>query len=63
MSGTLKKSYETAPDDINFSILLRVSTGKTGFMTTSNDYRFTVEKSLSINSSGFTPVNVSVHVS
>lgn len=52
---------ESMSDEINFNIQLRVNTGKTGFMTISKDYRFSIIKSLNLNSSGFIPVNVSVH--
>lgn len=58
-----KEELNQSPDEIRFNILLRVNTGKTGFMTKSVDYRFTIDESLSLNTSGIIPVNVSVHVS
>ena len=58
-----KKELNQSSDEISFNILLRVNTGKTGFMTKSVDYRFTIDESLNLNTSGIIPVNVSVHVS
>lgn len=50
-------------DEINFNILLRISTGKTGFLTVPADYRFTIHEVLNLDNSGFIPVNVNVHIS
>lgn len=59
----LKSESISSPDEITFNIVLLVNTGETGFMTKSIDYSFTIDESFSLNSSGFTPVNVTVYAS
>ncbi|WOF16469.1 hypothetical protein F1737_07025 [Methanoplanus sp. FWC-SCC4] len=63
LPDNLKNESDSTAEKINFNIILWVSTGKTGFMTRAVDYRFSINESLSMYSSGFTQVNVTVHAS
>lgn len=59
LSGSVQDENET----VSLDILLKVHTGKTGFMTVSNDYTFEAAGPVKLNGSGVYPVNVNVHVS
>lgn len=63
LPDNLGNKANSPQDEINFNILLRVNTGMTGFMTIPADYRFVINENISAGDSGFTPVNVDVHVS
>lgn len=63
LPDNLKNRSNSLSDEINFNVILLVSTGKMGFMTRSIDYKFSIDESLNLNTTGFTQVNVSVHAS
>ena len=60
LSDNPQNTSDSLSDEILFTIELRITTGKTGFMTRWIEYRFRINESVQSEYSGFIPVNVSV---